>query len=340
MDGLMRAELMGLPLPILVLGGGVMLAVLLVGLAVSGLLGSEKRSRQIAQSLAKRGLAVKQAKKAAPHTTVRRRGDTTGNAVVDDLVKRITPRPELMSIRLERTGFDIQLGRYVIFCLVLAVLATVATMVLSGLSLATAGLIGLLLGIGLPHIGVSLLIRRRYARFLALFPDAIDLIVRGLRSGLPVTESMKTVAAEIGPPVGTEFARITDSLALGKTLEEAMWQSAARLDLPEFRFFVISLSVQRETGGNLAETLENLADVLRKRRQTKLKIRALSSEAKASALIIGSLPFIMFAILYLVNENYVMFLIEDERGHILLGIGLAWLFTGFAAMAKMVRFEI
>lgn len=341
MDGLMRAELLGLPLPVLIAGGGVMTAVLLIGLAINSAMDSGRRSKQVSQSLARRGLAkAAVSKKDTASNSVRRQEGSTGIALVDQTVKRITPKPELMARRLEKTGKEIALGRYVVLCLALVFVFTLLTTFLSGLSLATSALIGLLLGIGLPHMVIGIMIKRRYARFITLFPEAIDLIVRGLRSGLPVTESIKTVSSEIGPPVGIEFARMADSLALGKTLEEAMWESAGRLDIPEFRFFVISLSVQRETGGNLAETLENLADVLRKRRQTKLKIKALSSEAKASALIIGALPFIMFGILFFVNQGYVMFLITDPRGNILLGIGLLWLFTGFAAMAKMVRFEI
>lgn len=340
MNGLMRAELLGLPLPILIAGGGVAGAVLLVGMAIRSLIARDSRSRQITQSLAKRGLGKQAIKRQGPHASVRRRENTTGSVLVDALVKRITPRPELMAQRLERTGRDIVLGRYVVFCASLSLVWSALILVLVGQPVLTSCLIGLLLGVGLPHLVIGFLIRRRMGRFIAMFPDAIDLIVRGLRSGLPVTESIKTVVTEIPAPVGQEFGRIADTLALGKTLDEAMWESASRMDIPEFRFFVISLSVQRETGGNLAETLENLGDVLRKRRQTKLKIKALASEAKASAIIIGSLPFIMFAILYTVNKDYVMFLIEDSRGHILLAIGLAWLGTGFAAMAKMVRFEV
>lgn len=340
MGGLMATEVFGLPLPILMSGGGVMFAVLAVGLAINSFASSEKQSRRVTQTLARRGLAKTAGKKSLNSSSVRRRENTTGSALVDKTVSRITPRPELMALRLERTGREIQLGRYVILCVILTVLASAAVIATALLSPITSVLIGVLLGIGLPHMVIGMMIKRRYTRFIALFPDAIDLIVRGLRSGLPVTESIKSVSSEIGAPVGVEFGRVCDSLALGKTLDEAMWETAGRLDLQEFRFFVISLSVQRETGGNLAETLENLADVLRKRRQTKMKIKALASEAKASALIIGSLPFIMFSILYVVNEEYVMFLVNDERGHVLLAIGLTWLFTGFAAMAKMVRFEI
>ena len=119
-----------------------------------------------------------------------------------------------------------------------------------------------------------------------------------------------------------------------------MWATSARLDIPEFKFFVISLSIQRETGGNLTETLSNLADILRKRRQMKLKVKAMSGEAKASALIIGSLPFVMFGILLMLNGSYVLQLFEESRGIMLVGFGLFWMSLGFLSMAKMIRFEI
>ena len=123
-------------------------------------------------------------------------------------------------------------------------------------------------------------------------------------------------------------------------LEGLLWDIANRIDVPEFRFFIIALSVQRETGGNLSEALENLSDIIRKRRQLKLKIKALSSEAKASAYIIGSLPFIMFGILYVVNAGYISTLFVDPRGPVLLAIGLGFIAVGAGVMWKMVRFEI
>ena len=138
------------------------------------------------------------------------------------------------------------------------------------------------------------MIRNRRQKFLANFPEGIDLIVRGVKSGMPATESIKTVAEEIVDPVGTEFAGIVERMNMGTSMQASMEATAEKLDIPEFRFFVVSLAVQAETGGNLAETLENLSDILRKRRAAKLKIKALSSEAKASALIIGVLPFLMF----------------------------------------------
>ena len=187
---------------------------------------------------------------------------------------------------------------------------------------------------------VGFLVNRRLNRFTSLFPEAIDLIVRGLKSGLPVSESIRTVGAEVPDPIGVEFRTVSDGVGLGQSLEEALWEASKRLDTPEFKFFVVSLSIQRETGGNLAETLGNLADILRRRRQMRLKIKAMSSEARASAYILGSLPFVVFAAILIINPGYAMQLFEDPRGHVMLGAGFASLFTGALVMAKMIRFEI
>ena len=191
-----------------------------------------------------------------------------------------------------------------------------------------------------PHMLVKFLIGRRMKAFTAEFPQAIDLIVRGLKSGLPVPASIRTVASEIRPPVGTEFGIVSDRLRIGQTLEEALQLAATRIPTPEFNFFVTSLGVQRETGGNLAETLENLSTVLRERRQMKLKIKAMSSEAKASALILGSLPFVMFGIMLCINPGYVLQLFDDPRGLMMVAFGFGCLGVGTLVMAKMVRFEI
>ena len=184
------------------------------------------------------------------------------------------------------------------------------------------------------------MIGRRQRLFIARFPEAIDMIVRGLKSGLPVTESVRAVGEEFDGPVGEEFRNVADRVRLGRPLEEALKEAAKRIALPEMQFFMISITVQRETGGNLSETLENLSDIIRRRRQMKLKIKALSSEAKASAYIIGSLPFVMFAILFLVNPEYLSTLWLDPRGTMLIGIGFGFIAVGTGVMWKMVRFEI
>jgi tight adherence protein B len=133
---------------------------------------------------------------------------------------------------------------------------------------------------------------------------------------------------------------VSDKMKIGKTMEAALQDTADRLGTPEFQFFVITLAIQRETGGNLAETLSNLADVLRKRAQMKLKIRAMSSESKASAYIVGSLPFVVFGLVYMINPRYMGQFFTDDR-LVVAGIGgMIWMAIGGAIMAKMVNFEI
>jgi tight adherence protein B len=200
--------------------------------------------------------------------------------------------------------------------------------------------LSLFAAIAIPHFVVGFLIGKRLGQFNARFPDAIELMVRGLRSGLPISETMGVVATEVQGPIAVEFQSVVDKMKIGRTMEAALQEAADRIATPEFQFFVITLAIQRETGGNLAETLANLADVLRKRAQMKLKIRAMSSESKASAYIVGSLPFVVFGLVWFINPQYMQGFFVDQR-LIVAGIGgLLWMSIGVAIMAKMVRFEI
>jgi tight adherence protein B len=213
-------------------------------------------------------------------------------------------------------------------------------MAMRGVPFILALFLGLFIGVGVPHFTVSTLIRRRLNKFTARFPDAIELMVRGLRSGLPISETLGVVATEVPGPVAIEFQQVVDKMKIGRTMEAALQDTADRLGTPEFQFFVITLAIQRETGGNLAETLGNLADVLRKRAQMKLKIRAMSSESKASAYIIGSLPFIVFALIYFINPSYMGDFFTDQRLMVAGVGGMVWMSIGALIMAKMINFEI
>jgi tight adherence protein B len=257
----------------------------------------------------------------------------------ESLASGLVPKPAAMRLRLEKTGREISLGRYAVVNL--GLFAVVAGLMLSrGAPVLLSLLFGLLIGIGVPHIVVGKMITGRLKAFNANFPDAIELMVRGLRSGLPITETLTIVSGEISGPVGVEFRAVSDRMKIGLTMDAALQETADRLGTPEFQFFVITLAIQRETGGNLAETLSNLADVLRKRAQMKLKIKAMSSEAKASAMIVGALPFIVFTLVYLLNPDYMGGFFTDER-LIVAGLGaLVWMGIGVAIMAKMVNFEI
>lgn len=276
----------------------------------------------------------------AHRVSVKRQTSLSSFESLDKVLLRIIPRPAALRERLRMTGRPVSIGEYALANVVVAAIFAWLIHHFIGLAWAPSVLAGLAVGIGLPHVIVGMLIKKRLKKFTNLFPDSIDLIVRGLKSGLPVQEGVKVVASEMEDPVGVEFREINDSLKLGATIEDAMWEAAKRLDTPEFKFFVISLTIQKETGGNLTETLENLSDILRKRRQMRLKIKAMSSEARASALIIGALPFVMFAVLYTLNPGYVGQLFDENRGIVAVACGATWMTLGFAVMAKMIRFEI
>jgi tight adherence protein B len=248
-------------------------------------------------------------------------------------------RIEALALRLERTGRGWTVSQYLYASLGLALALTVLLYLKTGAAMLALG-VGVLAGAGLPHMVVGHLGKKRLSNFTAKFPDAIELLVRGLRSGLPVTETLGVVSHEIPGPVGIEFRGVVERIKIGRTMEEALQETADRLGTPEFQFFVITLAIQRETGGNLAETLSNLADVLRKRAQMKLKIKAMSSESKASAYIVGALPFIVFGLIYWVNPGYIDGFFSEDR-LIIAGLGgLVWMSIGGFIMAKMVSFEI
>lgn len=248
-------------------------------------------------------------------------------------------RLDALALRLDRTGTTWTLMGYLYVSAGLFV--TIAGVLIWRTGWIPLALFaGLLFGVGLPHFVVGKKIAKRQKQFVMRFPDAIELMVRGLRSGLPVTETLGVIAEEVPGPVGVEFKGVIERIKIGRTMDEALQDTADRLDLPEFNFFIITLAIQRETGGNLAETLSNLAEVLRSRSQMKLKIKAMSSESKASAYIVGSLPFIVFTLVWWMNPDYVGAFFVDER-LIVVGLGgLVWLGLGAFIMSRMVNFEI
>jgi tight adherence protein B len=258
---------------------------------------------------------------------------------VDSWASTLIPKPALMRQRLDRTGKDITLAKYLMTSVGI-VMFLAALLMIQGMPFLLAFFAGMFAGAAIPHFVVSFLIKRRVNKFNSNFPDAIELMVRGLRSGLPITETLGIVAGEISGPVGLEFRSVADKMKIGRTMEAALQETSDRLGTAEFQFFVITLAIQRETGGNLAETLSNLADVLRKRGQMKLKIRAMSSESKASAYIVGSLPFIVFGMVYMVNQSYMSGFFTDQRLMVAGLGGLCWMSIGVFIMAKMVSFEI
>ena len=209
-----------------------------------------------------------------------------------------------------------------------------------GLPLYVPGLALVIGGLGLPRMILSFLVKRRIKKFTANFAEAIDLIVRGVRTGMTVGECLGVVGREMPEPIGIEFRSITEGLQMGLTLEESINRFTARVPSNETRFFSIVLVTQQTTGGNLAETLAKLAGILRDRKRMRDKIRALSSEAKSSAGIIGSLPFAVGAILSFIAPDYVSILFTTSAGNWCVFAGFLIMTVGVLVMRKMINFEI
>jgi tight adherence protein B len=317
--------------PLAVFAGAVALLILL-GFALLGN-GSGKLGRRV-ERLRRRLHAV-----AITAGDVKLLRDLGDRRLIDRIFLRLLPQPDMLRQRLHRTGRQIGLGTYGVASLV-TVAVSGGVMIFFGLSVVLALPGGLLIGLWLPHMAIGYLANRRALRFTLLFPEAIGLMVRGVKSGLPITQSFQIVGGEIPDPVGLEFRQLTDQIRLGQSVDQALWDAAKRVGTPEMQFLVVTLSIQRETGGNLSETLENLDNILRRRRQMKLKVRAMSSEARASAMIIGALPFLMGAMLSIVDPEYMSALIEKPLGHVLLACAGASMSFGIVVMAKMVKFEI
>jgi tight adherence protein B len=178
---------------------------------------------------------------------------------------------------------------------------------------------------------------RYQRRFLDTFPDALDLIVRAVSSGLPAPEAIELVSREVRWPVGTEFQQLMDELRIGTELEEALQRAADRIRVPDFRFFAVSLLLQRQTGGGIAETLSNLGGIIRQRKALRMKARALTAEAHASAAIVATTPFVAGVGLFLINRDLISVLFIDPRGRFMLGIAVASLLTGIAGMRALIK---
>ncbi len=290
----------------------------------------------------KRIAKIKQRRIGTPKTSgdmsLRRKTDQS-KGIIYLLAK---PLPDFKSLgeRLERAGKTITPKRYVLLrtATVLFILLIVVGVLKKSFWLGLA--LAIVIGVWLPLKYLGYCINKQSKAFLRLFPDAIDLIVRGLRSGLPVSESMVLVAQEVPAPVGPIFSNISNTMKLGVTLEKALQETAKKLDLTEFNFFTTSIVLQRETGGNLSEILNNLSEVLRGRFIMRMKIKAMSSEARASSYIIGALPFVVILAVTATSPGYMTPLYTDPSGNICAGIAAGMMTFGMWVMNRMTKFEI
>jgi len=259
-----------------------------------------------------------------------------------DLEKRQhekTKKTLSLKSRLVQAGLPITPTRFYLFSaffafvlLALLFIAGASTPVMLGIPVAA--------GLGLPRWVLGFLISRRQNKFLDEFPNALDVIVRSIRSGLPLNDAIRLVATDGVEPVKGEFRRIVESQQVGLSVPEACARMTNQMPLQEVNFFAIVIAIQSQAGGNLSEAIGNLSKVLRDRKKMKAKVKALSMEAKASACIIGALPFIVALLVYLTSPQYMMLLFTDPRGHFIMGFSAVWMSIGIFVMRNMINFDI
>lgn len=248
-----------------------------------------------------------------------------------------------ISVRYRRellqAGLKISLRTYFTIC---AILFVIAALVYMFMGYPKWGIlpVAIFVGFGFPKFYVRRRHKRRIKAFTLDFATAVDVIIRGIRSGLPIGECLRIIANESAEPVAGVFREIVEAQNIGLTLNQALDRAIEQMDTPDLKFFGIVLSIQSQTGGNLADTLQNLSNILRDRKKMADKVRALSSEAKSSASIIGSLPFLIFLALFFVNNAYVMMLFTEDLGNMMVMGGLIWMGIGVLVMRQMIDFEI
>lgn len=243
-----------------------------------------------------------------------------------------------MPLRLQQAGLALSIGRFYAYSALTGVV-TVAVCFLVGLPLLLvlgAGFVG---AVGLPRFAVNFIRKRRHAAFIDELANAVEVIVRGVKAGLPLNDCLRMIASEAKEPVKSEFRITIEAMQLGMPIDEAVGRMYERVPLPETNFFGIVLAIQSKAGGNLSEALGNLAKVLRERKKMRAKIQAMSMEAKSSAGIIGSLPFIVTALVYMTSPDYITVLFVTPIGQIVLGISILWMLIGVFVMKRMIAFD-
>ena len=327
------------------------LAVAGVGLAFAGNNSSAvatKRAKQMQSQQANRG---KRAKTEKQDQRRRQTQQMLDNLRDQNAARKSSIMPRDINTRLQQAGLDIPVSTFWVISVVLGVTLATLTylsgadgLAIKGIEIrsqfAVVGAAGFAGFFGLPRWLLGVLAKRRNKKLTNQFADAIDIIVRGVKSGLPLNECLQIIARESPQPLGGEFRQLSDNIKMGNTIEQALGKFYRRVPLPEVNFFVIVLNIQSKSGGNLSEALGNLSSIIRSRKMMREKIKAMSSEAKASAMIIGSLPFAVGTMVYVTTPAYIMELFIKPTGHMILAMAGGLMFMGIMVMRRMINFEI
>jgi tight adherence protein B len=298
---------------------------------------AERRLRDRLEDIETRALVGSRSLQMATLRRVERQGRLP---TLDRLLWRWLPNASSVRQKLQASGMNLTLGDYAFISISIAIgVAFVLYLVLDlapGVALAGS----LLLGVGLPNVWVGARAKKRGRQFNLLFPEAVDLIVRALRAGLPVQEAVANVARDIKDPVGGIFQRVQQEVQLGTPIEAALWRAAKTVQTDEFNFLIVAMSIQRDTGGNLAETLANLSALLRARQQLRLKIRAFTSEARTTMLIMAGLPFVIGGGLFLISPGYIGPLFTTETGQMIAAAAGCSMGLGIFIMNKIATIKV
>ena len=313
----------------------------LVSVAIGGVayvfiypvLSGERKAEQRIRNVASSDLTVRAARR--PQKSRREDIETT----LKDFEKRQKKRKNVpITVRIAHAGLSWSRRQFVIISASIG-LGMFFAAFLSGTGLLPAAALGFAGAFGVPRWLLSFLKKRREARFLETLADAVDIIVRGVKAGLPLLDCMKMITMESPEPLKTEFRMILETQAIGVPLGEACAKLYERTPLPEANFFGIVVAIQQKAGGNLSEALGNLSKVLRDRKKMRAKIQAMSQEAKASAAIIGALPIAVMILVYITTPEYISLLFTHPTGHILLAGSAVWMTMGVLVMKKMINFD-
>ena len=323
----------------LAVGGLAFMAVAGLGLAFSGS-GSEAASVNSKRIKAVAAEKDKGGKRTGSLETRRKQTESSLKALrqqANDHKERATPKR--LEDQIEQAGLAITVPTFYIGSLVFGVVLAVSAVVL-GAPIHIAGGVGFAAALGLPRWVLGMLRKGRFKKITEQFADAIDIIVRGVKSGLPLNECLRVIGRESPEPLRAEFARMNDNLAMGMQLDAAVTKLYNRVPIPEVNFFGIVLNIQQKAGGNLSEALGNLSGVIRSRKLLREKVKALSAEAKASAMIIGSLPIAVMVMVYVTTPGYIMELFTDPTGHMILLGAVCIMGTGIYIMRRMINFDM
>jgi tight adherence protein B len=279
----------------------------------------------------------------AVRTSSARVGQRNRREQVEETLKELETREKksksaTLATRIAQAGLEWSKQQFMMIAAGLGLAAFLIVFILDLGVLPALG-IGFAAAFGLPFWLLAFLKKRRETKFINAFPDAVDVIVRGIKTGLPVGDCLKVIANEAQEPVRAEFKTICETQAVGMPVGEACAKLYERIPLPEANFFGIVISIQQKAGGNLSEALGNLSRVLRDRKKMSAKIKAVSMEAKASAAIIAALPIAVMALVYITSPDYIELLWTTSLGHIMLGGSAFWMMIGVFVMRKMINFD-